>query len=121
VRPTDILPAVLDLLAVTPPAQLDGASLKPYFVSANSAQRTAFAETDYPLRFGWAPLRSVRTPEFKFIEAPRPELYSLQSDPREVTTPYQQWDPKAQQIRGMLANSRSTLPPPTPSARTVSQ
>ena len=121
VRTTDILPTVLDLLAVTPPAQLDGASLKPYFVSANSAQRTAFAETDYPLRFGWAPLRSVRTPEFKFIEAPRPELYSLQSDPGEVTNLYQPWDPKVQKFRSMLADLRSKLPPATPSAGRVGQ
>jgi len=108
-------------LAVTSPAQLDGASLKPYFASANSAQRTAFAETDYPLRFGWAPLRSVRTPEFKFIEAPRPELYSLQSDPGEVTNLYQPWDPKVQKFRSMLADLRSKLPPPTPSSGTVGQ
>ncbi len=121
VRTTDILPTVLDLLAVTSPAQLDGASLKPYFASANSAQRTAFAETDYPLRFGWAPLRSVRTPEFKFIEAPRPELYSLQSDPGEVTNLYQPWDPKVQKFRSMLADLRSKLPPPTPSSGTVGQ
>ena len=121
VRTTDILPTVLDLLAVTPPTQLDGASLKPYFASANSAQRTAFAETDYPLRFGWAPLRSVRTPEFKFIEAPRPELYSLQSDPGEVTNLYQPWDPKVQKFRSMLADLRSKLPPATPSAGRVGQ
>ena len=72
VRTTDILPTVLDLLGVPPPARLDGESLKPLFASIENTDRTAFGETDYPLRFGWAPLRSVRTPDFKFIEAPRP-------------------------------------------------
>src|SRR5712691_958893 len=120
VRTTDILPTVLDLLAVTSPAQLDGASLKPYFASANSAQRTAFAETDYPLRFGWAPLRSVRTPEFKFIEAPKPELYDLHADRAELKNLYEPWNPKVQKFRGMLADL-SKLPPPAPSSGAVGQ
>ncbi len=37
----------------------------------------------YPLRFGWAPLRSLRADRYKLIDAPRPELYDLSSDPGE--------------------------------------
>src|SRR5271165_2350256 len=79
VRTTDILPTVADCLNVPPPERMDGASLKPYFGGANEnaeeKDRTAVGETDYPLRFGWAPLRSIRAGGLKFIEAPRPELY----------------------------------------------
>src|SRR5216684_2536768 len=121
VRTTDILPTVLDLLAVPSPAQLNGESLKPYFAVGDNAQRTAFAETDYPLRFGWAPLRSVRTSDFKFIEAPRPEFYDLHADPAEVKNLYQPWDPKVQKFRAVLADLRSKLPPATPSSGTVGQ
>ncbi len=85
VRTTDILPTVLDLLHASVPVKLDGESLKPYFGGAEFASRTAFGETDYPLRFGWAPLRSVRAEGFKFIEAPKPELYDLQKDPGELS------------------------------------
>ena len=35
------------------------------------------------LHYGWAPLRSLRTRQFKFIDAPLPELYDLVSDPGE--------------------------------------
>jgi tetratricopeptide (TPR) repeat protein len=45
----------------------------------------AYAETLYPQReFGWAPLFAWRTARHKMIEAPRPELYDLEKDPRET-------------------------------------
>jgi predicted Zn-dependent protease len=34
--------------------------------------------------FGWAPLRSIRQKNFKYIEAPRAELYDLAADPGET-------------------------------------
>src|SRR5262249_39688537 len=33
--------------------------------------------------FGWSPLRSIRIGEFKYIDAPKPELYHLAADPGE--------------------------------------
>jgi arylsulfatase A-like enzyme/Tfp pilus assembly protein PilF len=36
------------------------------------------------LHFGWAPLRGIREGSLKLIVAPRPELYDLDSDPRET-------------------------------------
>jgi len=119
VRNTDILPTVTGLLRVPPPEVLDGESLQPYLSGAESKDRTAIGETDYPLRFGWAPLRSVRTGGFKFIEAPRPELYDLHADPGELTNRYQPSDANVQKFRGMLAEIKgndsataSNLPDP---------
>jgi arylsulfatase A-like enzyme/Tfp pilus assembly protein PilF len=103
VRTTDILPTVLDLLRVAPPGELDGKSLKPYFAGAETTDRTAIGETDYPLRFGWAPLRSVRAEGFKFIEAPRPELYDLHADPGELKNGYEPSNATALKFRGVLA------------------
>jgi len=110
VRTTDILPTVLDLLAIPGPAKLDGESLRPLFTEKNSGDRVAFGETDYPLRFGWAPLRSVREPAFKFIEAPRPELYDLQRDPGELHNTYVPWNQTVQKSRAMLADLRAKMP-----------
>ena len=84
VRTTDILPTILELLGIPIPEKLDGASLIPLFADTDTAARTVFGQTDYPLRFGWAPLRSVRKEGFKFIEAPNPELYNLRSDAAEL-------------------------------------
>ncbi len=120
VRTTDILPSVLDLVGVKAPPRLDGQSLMPLLNGSETDERVAFAETEYPLRFGWAPLRSVRAQGVKFIEAPRPELYLLQADPKEESNHYQPWDKKVQELRGMLADLKSEQPRRT-SAASVGQ
>ena len=121
VRTTDILPTVLDLVGGSTPERLDGESLRPYFAATETASRIAFGETDYPLRFGWAPLRSVRTEGFKFIEAPRPELYDLSADSAEADNKYEPWNAQVQRLRGMLAELRAKVPPPAPSKGAVGQ
>ena len=103
VRTTDIVPTALDILGA-PPEQLDGESLKPLWTGSTTADRAAIGETDYPLRFGWAPLKSVREGGLKFIDAPRPELYNLQTDPRELENKYRPNDSSVQKFRKQLAD-----------------
>lgn len=112
VRTTDILSSILDLAGLPAPGGLDGESLLPYLAGAGAEDRIAFGETDYPLRFGWAPLRSVREGGFKFIEAPRPELYDLHADTGELNNRYTPWDSNVQKFRAQLAELRSRLPKP---------
>ena len=112
VRTTDILPTVTGLLGIAPPEVLDGESLQPYLAGAENEDRTVIGETDYPLRFGWAPLRSVRAGGLKFIEAPRPELYDLHADPGELTNRYQPSDAAVQKFRGMLAEIKANASAP---------
>ena len=104
----DILPTVLEYAGISKPEPLTGTSLLSIAEGPQKSSRPAVGETDYPLRFGWAPLRSVRTPENKFIEAPRPEFYDLRSDAGEQNNLY---DPHNE----LVANSRkllaSVLPP----------
>jgi arylsulfatase A-like enzyme/Flp pilus assembly protein TadD len=121
VRTLDILPTILDLLHISPPTRLDGESLRPYFSAGQDSDRIVFGETDYPLRFGWAPLRSIRADGLKFIEAPRPELYDLTRDPQEETNNYAPWDVSVQKFRAMLADGRRKASPTSPSARTIPQ
>ena len=117
VRTFDILPTALDLASVPAPDSLDGKSLTPYF-AGDVSDRVAIGETDYPLRFGWAPLRSVRSDGLKLIEAPRPELYDLRSDPGELTNKYQLDAATAQKLRQLLPTkdlentSAQSLPDP---------
>jgi choline-sulfatase len=107
VRTVDIAPTLLELAGAPAPERRDGESLQPYFADKSEAGRPAFGETDYPLRFGWAPLRSVRSDDFKFIEAPRPELYDLQFDAAESSNKYEPQDARVQKSRAMLADVRS--------------
>jgi choline-sulfatase len=113
VRTTDILPTVAEVLRIPPPSPLDGESLTPLFEGTESTERSALGETDYPLRFGWAPLRSVRARGFKFIEAPRPELYDLHADPGELANHYQPANPTVQRFRAMLADAKAKTSPPS--------
>jgi choline-sulfatase len=108
VRTLDIMPTLLELAGAPAPQKKDGDSLEPYFDGKSEAARPAFGETDYPLRFGWAALRSVRSDGFKFIEAPRPEFYDLPLDPAEMTNKYEPQDARVQKSRAMLAEVRST-------------
>ena len=82
VRLTDVMPTVLDLLRLPLPA-LDGASLVGVMRGHGGRELEAYAESLYPERHGWAPLFSLRSDRFKFIDAPRPELYDLRLDPFE--------------------------------------
>ena len=102
VRTVDIVPTMLDLVGAPALAKSDGESLKPCFAGTDQTGRPAFGETDYPLRFGWAPLRSLRDEGFKFIEAPRPELYNLHLDPPELHNTYEPQDARVQKARTML-------------------
>ncbi len=115
VRTIDILPTITELLHVPPPERLDGESLQPYFGGTETKNLTAIGETDYPLRFGWAPLRSVRAEGFKFIEAPRPELYDLRVDPGEIANHYQASNTMAQKFREVLVKveENADRPPAT--------
>jgi len=105
VRTIDIMPTILHLLGVAAPEKLDGMTLGPLLAGTETTSRIALAETDYPLRFGWAPLRSIRTDGLKFIEAPTPELYDLKEDAGELRNTYAPWDKRAQQLRRTLNES----------------
>ena len=107
VRTVDIVPTILELAGAPAPERRDGESLESYFSGKDEGGRVAFGETDYPLRFGWAPLRSVRSDGFKFIEAPRPELYDLQRDAGELNNQFEAGDPRVQKSRAMLAEVRA--------------
>jgi len=119
VRTTDILPTILSATGVAAPAELNGWSLLPLIEAGTnesvSSDRALFGETDYPLRWGWAPLRALRTDNAKLIEAPRPELYDLQADPKELKNLYalDSSISKVQSMRAEMAKWKAKLPEPS--------
>ncbi|MBA2260230.1 MAG: sulfatase [Acidobacteria bacterium] len=78
-RLVDLTPTVLNLFGITV-SGVDGVNL---LGAEPHAAPEVYAESMYPLRFGWAPLRSLRADRYKFIDAPRAELYDLATDPGE--------------------------------------
>ncbi len=64
--------------------ECDGVSLQPLFGGARIPERQIFMETvNGTVTYGWAPLFGVVEKGWKFIQAPRPELYDLKNDPGE--------------------------------------
>jgi len=85
VETADLAPTIA-ALAGTTLTRSDGQSLLPLIAGATGdPDRPAYAESFYQnVLLGWSPLRAVRTRQWKYIEAPRPELYDLEHDPHEL-------------------------------------
>ena len=89
VRAIDLAPTLLDLAGRPSLVGATGVSLVPLIrgpaAAPEAAPATAYGETYFPQLFmNWAPLRSWRDGQWKFIEAPTLELYDLASDPGET-------------------------------------
>ncbi len=84
VETADLAPTIAALAGASLPG-VDGQSLLPLIAgSAGDPDRPAYAESYYQnVLLGWSPLRAVRTQRWKYIDAPRPELYDLVEDPAE--------------------------------------
>ena len=92
----DVAPTVLPLLDVMTTFAHDGVDLAPSFKGETAPERALYAESFAPLLdFGWSPLRALRAEGWKYIAAPKPELYNLRSDPNEATNVYAAERPRA--------------------------
>jgi arylsulfatase A-like enzyme/tetratricopeptide (TPR) repeat protein len=87
VRSIDVLPTIAELGGAPLAAHVDGESL--VAIIDGHTRRDAppsYAETYYPkLHFGLSELASVRVGDWKYIDAPRPELYEVRRDRAERT------------------------------------
>jgi arylsulfatase A-like enzyme/Flp pilus assembly protein TadD len=86
VRATDLAPTLLDLVGAPPLATRNGRSLLPAIRGSDRGEAPpVYAETYLPQFYlNWAPLRTLRDDRWKFIDAPRPELYDVSRDPSEA-------------------------------------
>ena len=81
----DVAPTILDFLGVPAPPSFEGKSQLGALKSGDADGSTAvYSESLYAHdAFRWAPLRSLRKGKYKFIAAPKAELYDLEMDPHE--------------------------------------
>ena len=86
VRAVDVMPTVLDLLGLaTQSPATTGTSLATAFRGGAAPPGTTYAESLTPLvHYQWSDLRVWREGPWKYILAPRPELYDLSADPGET-------------------------------------
>jgi tetratricopeptide (TPR) repeat protein len=88
VRSIDLLPTVAEFLTLSPNPAAQGVSLWPLIEQGKpftgKGSNYAYIETLYPkTSMNWSELRGMRTDRWKFVLAPRPELYDLEHDPGE--------------------------------------
>jgi len=86
VQHIDLVPTVLDLEGIQRPAGLRGRSLRALLERGEDDTGGAgfYAEALYGrYHYGWSDLYALTDARFRFIKAPRAELYDLESDPGE--------------------------------------
>jgi arylsulfatase A-like enzyme/Flp pilus assembly protein TadD len=111
VRLVDVFPTIIDILGWEVPKGLEGISLVPAWRYEDIPALVAYGESLFPLSgFGWAPLYSITTERWKYIAAPRPELYDRQADPGEVTEVSQAYPDVVDRLRCRLAEIQRRMP-----------
>jgi tetratricopeptide (TPR) repeat protein len=113
----DVAPTILDAIGVPAPREMRGRSLL-----TGAAGRDVYSESLYARNhFGCAALRTVRAGRYKYIEAPKPELYDLSTDSKELHNLYDQQRSKAaamaQQLAALQSRSNPETPAKTPSPK----
>jgi choline-sulfatase len=109
----DVSPSILDFLHLPAPPGFEGVNL------LQKTERPIYAESLHAHdSFGWAPLRSLRENEYKYIEAPKPELYDLRNDPGEKTNILDKHPAEARRLREELGKmlARYSTKQPAPSS-----
>jgi choline-sulfatase len=129
VRSIDVVPTVAELVGVTLRERVDGESVVAVMKGAGRRDPpAAYAETFYPrLHYGWSELRSVRAGGWKYIDAPKPELYNMKTDRTEAQNALDARSPLA---AGLLAElnriaagfgSAATITVPQPDPETLAR
>lgn len=121
VRIVDVMPTILDLVGADTPAAVQGVSLMP-LGRGEELELLGFSESWYPrYHYGWSELTAVRDGRYKFIAAPRRELYDTQADPGEThdlsASNPRMADALERGLRDMVARTAAAATPQTP--RTV--
>lgn len=85
VRLIDVMPTICDLLEIPIPINVQGTSLLPYLEGRKKNDLPVYIETYMPREYyGWSELLGFIDGDWKFIRAPKSELYNIEEDPSEV-------------------------------------
>ncbi len=111
----DVMPTVLDLMGWDHIPDMQGKSLRSAMLEgASLPNKACYIESVAAMMDrNWAPLQGIRTREWKYIDAPIPELYGLLSDPKEEINILNQKPEIAkrlkEQLKGLIHSSSSSL------------
>ncbi len=100
----DVMPTLLQALKIPVPASVQGRSLLTEILGRPAAgSSNLYAENYLPLlHFRWSQLRGLESKGWKYIDAPRPELYDTRSDPHEAKNLFNARQALAHEMRNRL-------------------
>lgn len=119
VRTIDIAPTILQFLGMPTSPSMQGNGLLSLILgkTPGTVPGAAYAETFYPTEFETSGLRAIRTGRYKFIDAPKPELYDLAADPQELHNLYSTQKSTALELKGQFGSLVARITPKTPLQR----
>jgi Flp pilus assembly protein TadD len=108
----DVAPTLLDALGLPAPQAFQGHSLM-----KAAGEMPVYSESMYARdHLGCSPLRSIRVGRYKYIDAPKPEMFDLDADPGESQNRYDGDRPMAAKLRAQLISHIEAGRPTAPAA-----
>ncbi|MGH9143634.1 MAG: sulfatase-like hydrolase/transferase [Vicinamibacterales bacterium] len=104
VRTVDVVPTILDVIGLAPAENVDGRSLVPLMRGdVGELGLEAYSEAMYSrYHFGWSALHALTSGRYKYVDAPRPELYDVAVDPGEANNEFEMRRPLADKMAQSL-------------------
>jgi len=117
VRIVDMAPTALEILGIAAPTPIDGVSLTALMAGERVTVPPASIESVQPwASYGWAPLRGIRKGPWKYIAAPTPELYNVDSDPSEARNLAPTEEAMAAELRALAGSPEMAVQTSSPDA-----
>ncbi|UCF80659.1 MAG: sulfatase-like hydrolase/transferase [Acidobacteriota bacterium] len=111
----NVAPTVLDLLGIPLPVGFQGQSLRLRWEQGASGPESIYTETCVPYYdYRWAPMEALVQGGWKYILAPRPELYHVVEDPKEERDLVEEERERAEGLRRALLEERKRYPKAEP-------
>ena len=105
----DLRSTLLETVRLRDPSPSSGAACAA-LSGGEIASGNCYSASDFPLlEYGWSPLRSLTTADWKYIRSPEAELYDLASDPQETNNLAAAMPDQVHELENQLAALEQTM------------